>query len=88
MIRNEYQAELDLRANKFFQTLGDLHQEGVVGAEFIQRMASKREKIVDKATLFTLGRKLIICSRSVSWWDEELHQLVKDHKGLFRSMFG
>ena len=40
-IRNEYQAELGLCANNFFQTLSDLHQEGVVGEELVRRMASK-----------------------------------------------
>ena len=39
--------------------------------------------MVDKATLLTLGGKLIICGRSVSRWDEELHQLVKDRKACF-----
>ena len=46
-------------------------------------MASKQEKVIDKATLTTLARKLIICGRSVSWCDEELHQLVKDHRACF-----
>ena len=82
-IRNEYQAELGLCANDFFQTLSDLHQEGVVGEELVRRMASKWEKVVDKAALLTLGRKLIICGRSVSWWDEELRQLVKDRRACF-----
>ena len=82
-IRNEYQAELGVRANEFFQTLGDLNQEGVVGEELVRRMASKWEKVVDKAALITLGRKLIICGRSVSWWDEELRQLVKDQRTCF-----
>lgn len=34
--------------------------------------------MVDKAACKALGRKLIIRGRSVSWWDEELRQLVKD----------
>ena len=43
-------------------------------------MASKWEKVVDKAASKALGRKLIICGRSVNWWDEELRQLVKDRR--------
>ena len=31
-------------------------------------MASKWEKVVDKAASVALGRKLIICGRSVKWW--------------------
>ena len=48
-------------------------------------MASKWEKVVDKAALLTLGCKLIICGtcRSVSWWDEDLCQLVMDHTACF-----
>ena len=46
------------------KTLSDLHQEGVVGEELVRRMASKWEKVVDKAALLTLGRKLIICANS------------------------
>ena len=46
-------------------------------------MASKWEKVVDKDALLTLGCKLIIYGRSVSWWDEELHRLVKDRKACF-----
>ena len=39
--------------------------------------------MVDKAASIALGCKLIICGRSVSWWDEELGQLVKDHRACF-----
>ena len=39
--------------------------------------------MVDKAASIALGRKLIICGRSVRWWDEELRQLVKDRRACF-----
>ena len=71
------------QVNDFFQTLDDLHREGVTGEELVHRMASKWEKVVDKAATISLGHKLIICGRSVSWWDEELYQLVKDRKACF-----
>ena len=60
-----------------------MHQEGVVGEDLARRMASKCEKVVDKAVLLTFDRKLIICGRSVGWWDGELHQLVKDCRASF-----
>ena len=46
-------------------------------------MASKWEKVVDKAATMSLGHKLIICGKSVGWWDEELRQLVKDRQACF-----
>ena len=46
-------------------------------------MASKLEKLVDKAASITLHCKLIICGRSVRWWDEGIHQLMKDHRACF-----
>ena len=46
-------------------------------------MASKWEKVIDIAALLTLGCNLIICGRSVSCWDEELRQLVKDGRAYF-----
>ena len=46
-------------------------------------MASKWEKVVDKAATVLLGLKLTICGRSVSWWNEEVHQLVRDHRACF-----
>ena len=55
----------------FFQTLDDLSQEEVVEEELVRRMASKWEKVVAKVASKALGRKLIICGRSVNWWDEE-----------------
>ena len=45
-------------------------------------MASKWEKVVDITALIALGLKLSICGRSVRWWDEELCQLVKDHRAF------
>ena len=45
--------------------------------ELVRRIASKWKKVVDKATLLTLGRKFIVCGRSVSWWDEELISLLR-----------
>ena len=43
-------------------------------------MASKWEKVVDKAASIALGRKLItcICGTSLKWCDQELRQFVKD----------
>ena len=55
----------------------------VVGDELVCRMGSKWENVVDKAASIALGCKLIICGRSVSWWDEELHHLVKDRRACF-----
>ena len=75
--------EFGIHANDFFQTLGDFHQEGVVGEELVCRMASRWKKVVDKAALLTLVCKLTICGRSVSWWDEELRQLVRDCRACF-----
>ena len=46
-------------------------------------MASKWEKLVDKAALITLGCNIIICGRSVSWRDEEVCQLLKDRRACF-----
>ena len=51
-------------------------------------MASKWEKVVDKAASKALGRKLIICGGSVNWWDEELRQLVKDRRTCFAQGLG
>ena len=39
--------------------------------------------MVDKAASLTLGSKVIISGRLVSWWDEELHQLVKNPRACF-----
>ena len=60
-----------------------MYREGVVGEELVCRISSKWEKVVNKATFVTLGHKLIICNRSVSWWEEELHHLVKDRRAFF-----
>ena len=51
-------------------------------------MASKWEQVVDKAASIALGRKLIICSRSVKWLAEELRQLVKNRRACFAQGFG
>ena len=51
-------------------------------------MASKWEKVVDKAASIASGRKLIICGWSIKWWDEELRQLVKDHRASFAQGLG
>ena len=51
-IRNEYQVELDLHASEFFEIIEVLRQERVDEEELVRRMASKREKVVDKAASF------------------------------------
>ena len=43
-------------------------------------MAIKWEKVIHKAASKALRPKLIICGRSVNWWDEELRKLVKDRR--------
>ena len=39
--------------------------------------------MVDKAATISMGCKIIIFGKSVSWRDEELHQLMKDHRACF-----
>ena len=39
--------------------------------------------VVDKAASTTLSHMLIICGRSVNWWNEEIRQLVKDLRACF-----
>ena len=41
--RSEYQDELGLHANNFFQTLDDLCREEVVEEELVRRMASGKK---------------------------------------------
>ena len=45
-------------------------------------MANMWEKVVDKAVSIKFRRKLIICGtcRRVRWWEEELHQHLKDRR--------
>ena len=45
-------------------------------------------KSVDKAASTTLDCKLIMCGRSVNWWDEDIHQFVKDHRAFFAQGLG
>ena len=59
----------------FFQTLDELYLEKIVEEELICRMASKWEKVVDKAASKALGHKPITCGRSVNWWAEEFVSL-------------
>ena len=61
-----------IRSPYIFKCLDNVYQERIVEAELVHRMASKWEKVVDKAASLFLGRKLIICGRSAKWWDEEL----------------
>ena len=46
------------------------------------------EKVVDKAASIALGCRLIICGRSVKWWDEEIRQPVKDCRPCFAQGLG
>ena len=48
-----------------FPNSGDLFQERSDGAALVHRMTSKREKMLDKAVLIALGRKLGIFDRSI-----------------------
>ena len=54
-----------MQAMEFFRALKHLCQEGVMGEELVRRMTSKWEKLVDKAASAVVGRKLIICGRSL-----------------------
>ena len=70
------------------KSLDHLHQKGIVEEELVCRMASKWEKVVDKATSLALGHKFINCDRSVKWWNEKLRQLVKDNRACFAQALG
>ena len=45
---------------------------------------SEWEKVVNRVAREIVGRKRIVCGRSVSWWDDELRGMVRERRACHK----
>lgn len=46
------------------------------------RIVKEWEQLVKKTATKVMGKKLIICSRAVKWWDDEVMEAMRVRRGV------
>ena len=54
------------------------------GIDTVKMALSEWEKVVNRVAREIVGRKRIVCGRSVSWWDDELRGMVRERRACHK----
>ena len=66
--------------HEFSQSIRNKLECGLKGHTLVNEVLSEWESIVNKVAKSVIGEKLIVCGKSVNWWDEEIKDKIK--KGI------
>ena len=61
-------------------------RELVRGNELVEGVLKEWESIVNRVARDTVGEKVIVCSRSVRWWDDEIKAKIEQRRQLYKRM--
>ena len=73
-------AEVDL----FTEKLHNYKMTCISGIDTVKMALSEWEKVVNRVAREIVGRKRIVCGRSVSWWDDELRGMVRERRACHK----
>ena len=53
------------------------------GNELVEGVLKEWENIVNRVARDTVGEKVIVCGRSVRWWDDEIKAKIEQRRQLY-----
>ena len=56
------------------------------GNELVKGVLKEWENIVNRVARDTVGEKVIVCGRSVRWWDDEIKAKIEQRRQLYKRM--
>ena len=56
------------------------------GNELVEGVLKEWENIVNRVARDTVGEKVIVCGRSVRWWDDEIKAKIEQRRQLYKRM--
>ena len=83
-LREKYQEALKLEVDLFTEKLHNYKMTCTSGIDTVKMALSEWEKVVNRVAREIVGRKRIVCGRSVSWWDDELRGMVRERRACHK----
>ena len=67
----------------FSDGISQMEEGGMRGNELVEGVLKEWESIVARDTV---GEKVIVCGRSVRWWDDEIKAKIEQRRQLYKRM--
>ena len=83
-LREKYQEALKLEVDLFTEKLHNYKMTCTPGIDTVKMALIEWEKVVNRVARKIVGRKKIVCGRSVSWWDDELRGMVRERRACHK----
>ena len=77
-LREKYQEALESEVDIFVEKLSNYRKSSTSNVESVRKALSEWEEEVSRVARDMIGKKCIVCGRSVRRWDEELREMVID----------
>ena len=72
VVREKYCEALQAEVEAFSEGISQMEEGGMKGNELVEGVLKEWESVVNKVARDTVGEKVIVCGRSVRWWDDEI----------------
>ena len=56
----------------FSESIREKVSEGISGSGLVSAVVEEWEQVVKKVAKAEVGEKVVVCGRTVRWWDDEL----------------
>ena len=64
--------------------ISQMEKGGMKGNELVEGVLKEWECIVNRVARDTVGEKVIVCGRSVRWWDDEIKAKIEQRRQLYK----
>ena len=83
-LREKYQEALESEVDISVEKLSNYRKSSTSNVESVRKALSEWEEEVSRVARDVIGKKRIVCGRSVRWWDEELREMVIDRRACHK----
>ena len=86
VVREKYCEALQAEVEAFSEGISQMEEGGMRGNELVEGVLKEWENIVNRVARDTVGEKVIVCGRSVRWWDDEIKAKIEQRRQLYKRM--
>ena len=86
VVREKYCEPLQAEVEAFSEGISQMEEGGMRRNELVEGVLKEWENIVNRVARDTVGEKVIVCGRSVRWWDDEIKAKIEQRRQLYKRM--
>ena len=83
-VKARYCEALKAEVESFSGSIEAKVKRGVRGGELVGKVLDEWENIVNRVVKAEVGEKVMVCGRSVRWWDDEIKEKIQKRREVYK----